>query len=396
MNCREVMELMQRQLDGDLDTQEEARLAAHQEYCSDCAKMFERLKLLSNELTSLPKVVPNYSLVDAILPKLNEIDLQKAGSGQDISTFTNTQAAQQPQAIPWTRRFGASISWKVAGGVIAAGLIWGFLLVNKDNPFSNQADSLLSPQTGAQTASSGISNQKMDTIESKVSGDQLKMNAAQDHDTAAVQDQYGNSKGTEQGAAGSQPKDKAVKPSLEPKAKASTPVKQQSKEDSGAKVTDPTVGAEPAASTIEPLAKEEPAGQASGGPKAMVSSEGDAATSNIEPAPVAKEVAPVPKKDTKSKARSNNIMSFTSIMPEETLASNDGKFIAAIEQHHVAIKDSATQEIRFASKHVWTDTDKVTLIEWSEDGKLTYQVSNDSSTQNFQIDVVHKLESLLK
>jgi hypothetical protein len=33
---------------------------------------------------------------------------------------------------------------------------------------------------------------------------------------------------------------------------------------------------------------------------------------------------------------------------------------------------------------------------WSEDGKLTYQVTNDTSTQNFEIDAVHKSEALLK
>ncbi len=55
MNCQEVMEFMQRQLDGDLDAKEEDELHAHLMHCLDCAQMFERLQRLSDELTQLPK-----------------------------------------------------------------------------------------------------------------------------------------------------------------------------------------------------------------------------------------------------------------------------------------------------------------------------------------------------
>ena len=75
MNCQEVMELMQRQLDDDLDESEIEVLMNHTRQCPDCAAMFERLQLLSAELTSLPKVMPSYSLVDAIMPQLERIEL---------------------------------------------------------------------------------------------------------------------------------------------------------------------------------------------------------------------------------------------------------------------------------------------------------------------------------
>ena len=73
MNCQEVMEYMQRQLDDDLDEHEYEVLINHTRHCPDCAAMFERLQLLSAELTSLPKVIPSYSLVDAIMPRLQEL-----------------------------------------------------------------------------------------------------------------------------------------------------------------------------------------------------------------------------------------------------------------------------------------------------------------------------------
>lgn len=76
MKCQEVMMYMQRQLDGDLAPKEENELHAHLMHCLDCAQMFERLQALSNELSQLPKVMPPFSLVDAIMPQLLELDKQ--------------------------------------------------------------------------------------------------------------------------------------------------------------------------------------------------------------------------------------------------------------------------------------------------------------------------------
>ncbi|MGO4274962.1 anti-sigma factor, partial [Paenibacillus sp. TAF58] len=110
MNCQEVMEFMQRQLDGDLDAKEEDELHAHLMHCLDCAQMFERLQRLSDELTQLPKVVPPYSLVDAIMPQLADIDRHAAASITDKVAVFGTNASQrtsvQPPKLPWTRRLG--------------------------------------------------------------------------------------------------------------------------------------------------------------------------------------------------------------------------------------------------------------------------------------------------
>lgn len=84
MNCDEVVELMQRELDGDLDDLEQARLRDHLARCPDCAALFARLQKLSNELEQLPRVVPRYSLVDAILPKLEQLSATKDGRAGTI------------------------------------------------------------------------------------------------------------------------------------------------------------------------------------------------------------------------------------------------------------------------------------------------------------------------
>ncbi|MEI7027414.1 zf-HC2 domain-containing protein [Paenibacillus sp. y28] len=82
MICEEVVELMQRELDGDLSDAEKLALTAHLEQCPDCAAMFRRMQQLHSGLVSLPKVEPPFSLVDALLPRLDELDrLREQGRG---------------------------------------------------------------------------------------------------------------------------------------------------------------------------------------------------------------------------------------------------------------------------------------------------------------------------
>ncbi|MFC4778561.1 zf-HC2 domain-containing protein [Paenibacillus sp. GCM10023252] len=135
MNCQEVMEYMHRQLDGDLDEREAELLRSHTRHCPDCAAMYERLQKLSADLDNLPKVTPSYSLVDAILPRLQE--LEESGN----STLTAVPSRQEAPARKATGRF----SWKALSGVAAAGLVAAAFLV-------------LSPQIPNLTSMKGDSN----------------------------------------------------------------------------------------------------------------------------------------------------------------------------------------------------------------------------------------------
>lgn len=103
MTCQEVMEDMQRQLDGDLDERESGILMAHMRNCPECSEMFARLQRLSSELEQLPKVTPPYSLVDAILPKLAQIDASAAAgaaaSGAAVGRRQHADLTESP-ALP--------------------------------------------------------------------------------------------------------------------------------------------------------------------------------------------------------------------------------------------------------------------------------------------------------
>lgn len=78
MNCDEVMEAMQRDLDGDLTAEERQRMQIHLLNCPDCVSLYERLRRLSSQLENLPKVEPPFSLVDALLPRLEAMPLPTA------------------------------------------------------------------------------------------------------------------------------------------------------------------------------------------------------------------------------------------------------------------------------------------------------------------------------
>jgi hypothetical protein len=120
---------MQRQLDHDLEDHEAEVLFAHIRHCSDCADTFERLKRLSLELESLPKVVPAFSLVDAILPRLEglapEVSAAVAGPDQPAEPIVQSRRTTRKRKGSWLR----NVSWTAIGGVVTAGIVVGLVLV---------------------------------------------------------------------------------------------------------------------------------------------------------------------------------------------------------------------------------------------------------------------------
>lgn len=117
---------MHRQLDDDLRESEMEVLLNHTRHCPDCAAMFERLTRLSAELTSLPKVTPSYSLVDAIMPELLRIDNEAKQATSPAAPIPTNETHTNARRTQRTRRFP---SWKSIGGVVAAGIVAGFFLI---------------------------------------------------------------------------------------------------------------------------------------------------------------------------------------------------------------------------------------------------------------------------
>jgi len=158
MKCQEVMEYMQRQLDLDLTDSEQQLLDAHLETCASCRIMMERLQRLTSELSSLPKVLPPVSLVDAILPKLEEIDrarqLTVTGAVQPATADQSENARLANRRNHRANR----ISYKVLGGVVAAGLLLGIAIVNLDQDSMQVADQAMSGSSSYSQANMALMN----------------------------------------------------------------------------------------------------------------------------------------------------------------------------------------------------------------------------------------------
>jgi hypothetical protein len=181
MNCQEVMDYMQRELDGDLSVFESVKAHEHIRQCADCAAMYERLKRLSAELENLPKVTPPISLVDAILPKLDEIDRVNAASADAGATDLPGSAGTTARTSP--RRRNSRFSLRILSGVVAAGVVAGVFLVMNDP--DRPRDSISGNFAATESSSSGSSGPMlMMDASTDASGAQKRFGAAMPADIA--------------------------------------------------------------------------------------------------------------------------------------------------------------------------------------------------------------------
>ncbi|MDR6551272.1 zf-HC2 domain-containing protein [Paenibacillus qinlingensis] len=403
MKCQEVMMYMQRQLDGDLAPEEEDELHAHLMHCLDCAQMFERLKVLSSELSQLPKVMPPFSLVDSILPQLLELDKQKETPQLDnVVPFPTLVARAEVEGEPkrsGLNRLKEQFSWKFASGVVAAGLIIGFFAFNMQNPATQNADELMSRFTSdsksakddAPRAATEMNrmqaqdpiakNQVDDTTNGGAPNTPTTDSLAQGTDNAESSVGSGNTPTATSNAelekpgvftspaSGSELQGAQVSPSTTPpeRLKEVDASKKVDKTDPNADVYTPPAGLSVPKSTLEPKSTESPT----------------------------KKTTQEPSVDPSSTERTSGGQGMSSLaMPqvEGVLKSTTGIYEAKIEDAHVVIRNSRTLEIVFVSKHVWQEQDQIKLLEWSKDDKLFYEVTSKGTLQTFLINLNDKTE----
>ncbi|MCJ8011456.1 zf-HC2 domain-containing protein [Paenibacillus sp. KQZ6P-2] len=124
MKCPEVVEWMHRYLDYDLSEEETVQLYDHLKQCPECAETFRMLKSLSRDLEDLPKVMPKFSIVDAIMPQLDAIDKAR----QEKSASREEPPAEMvpvPVRPVRTSKFRNSVAGRTAMGAAAAVVILG-------------------------------------------------------------------------------------------------------------------------------------------------------------------------------------------------------------------------------------------------------------------------------
>ncbi|MNO21983.1 hypothetical protein D3C76_117600 [compost metagenome] len=157
MKCAEVMEWMHRYLDHDLSQEEIIEMFRHIDNCPSCADVFDRLSMLSQQLEQLPDVKPPFSLVDSIMPRLDELD---RGVQEPVMTSTD-----ESKVVPFNRKSshgkfskGSSLAARTGIGAVAAAIILLIAIFNMpdsmpaadvDQTFNEAADTSSSLQKSA-------------------------------------------------------------------------------------------------------------------------------------------------------------------------------------------------------------------------------------------------------
>lgn len=169
MKCPEVIEWMHRYIDGDLNEEESDVLFQHVRTCSDCAEEFEMLKMLSARLEDLPKVTPNYSLVDSILPQLDAIDRARREEGSTVEMIpgmipaaSNDNELSRKSRRPQTSRRKRTY---VSGALgLAAALILGVFIYQYE-PFT-MSDAEIAISSNEESTSNDTGSAAADKAES--------------------------------------------------------------------------------------------------------------------------------------------------------------------------------------------------------------------------------------
>ncbi|MRN55771.1 zf-HC2 domain-containing protein [Paenibacillus monticola] len=161
MNCAEVMECMHRYLDHDLSQDEMIEMFRHIDDCPSCADVFDRLTMLSQQLEHLPDVKAPFSLVDSIMPQLDELD---RGSREQSGASSGEQGM-----IPFSRKSargkmtkGNSMASRTGIGAVAAAVILIIALFNMPDKMPGAEVEQLT-KSAASSADSSEAARKMDS-----------------------------------------------------------------------------------------------------------------------------------------------------------------------------------------------------------------------------------------
>lgn len=142
MKCQEVVERMHRYIDHDLNEKEQEQLLAHIKTCKSCSDKFEILQKLSHDLEKLPDVSPPFSLVDRIMPQLDEIDRGRKEQGSAIQ-----EMKKEENVVPLSvhkgnasRSFRKTRLGRILMGTAAAAVVLGVAVYHYQPEELDQAE----------------------------------------------------------------------------------------------------------------------------------------------------------------------------------------------------------------------------------------------------------------
>ncbi|MDR0269020.1 zf-HC2 domain-containing protein [Paenibacillus sp.] len=183
MNCPEVVEWMHRYLDYDLSEDETVQLYEHLKHCPECTETFRMLKSLSRDLEDLPQVTPKFSIVDAIMPQLDAIDMAR----QEKSASREEAPAEMvpvPVGPVRTSKFRNSVAGRTAMGAVAAAIILGVAIYTYPSKHLSTAEE--PTVKGAEQVS--VSTSSSDGIQGSGGGQQTVEPKQEAYSSSDVQD----------------------------------------------------------------------------------------------------------------------------------------------------------------------------------------------------------------
>jgi anti-sigma factor RsiW len=394
MTCSEVIEIMQRYLDQDTDPSEEAAMQSHVLECPECAAMWSRLRQLNEELVQLPKVTPAFSLVDAILPRLEEIDLlaskleSTTGLGGTGVTVPETKHEAtgtiqgKKTAGSWFRR----VPWATAGGVVAAGIVLGLFIVNQDVTNHQVAEDSAPQAASRATAGAGTESSNMKVLPKSAahSTDNAASGAAELDvaDRMMVMDQSGSGR-----------MDNSIDATQKLQAQAPASPKESAPP---AKSSPSHPGTEPApmgiAAVPEPLPDTAP--EESTNPSMMLeSAPEDKAKGKAEPMGDNK-ASETPLRGVSEPGIQYGI---AAIVPESVeLASPNGTYLAVVDSVTKQIIVTEAGKTIYTSPKSSTENSRVLLLEWETETKLIYRVEIGDQVVRYRMDLESKTEAAIE
>ncbi|HZG14314.1 MAG TPA: hypothetical protein VE710_04745 [Candidatus Bathyarchaeia archaeon] len=163
------MELLQRDLDGDLTMEEKESLRLILAKNADLQLMHDRMIKVSRQLADLPPVTPAFSLVDSILPELEKerkfkkpVPVMARLEREELPTLEWKQP--QEQEVAKIKRLPVWFS-KVGSGVAAACLLFGLFFLMKNAVLDKPAPG---SQTGGNVVVEPVSSQTESPVQQGV------------------------------------------------------------------------------------------------------------------------------------------------------------------------------------------------------------------------------------
>jgi hypothetical protein len=404
---------MQRYLDHDLNGEEEQELLLHLQQCDECAGLFDKLRRLDRELAQLPKVVPAISLVDAILPQLAELDRLPAALEETAAQEPPLVAASG--SIPRTRR--SFFSWRLAGGTAVAAALIG-LFVMKEQNLLPQPSSLASNHS-ASTAGGAVADRAKFSAAATggappASQESASAGSAASNSAAAAPKHAAPAGAADQAA----PAVKAQAPNAAAADSAPATKPEQVQRDTTASESNRVQISSPAGSSSEasnaagtavhnnaPMmlgASPQPEQKAgSSSPAADSATAAGSATGTApsaeggtgQPGLAASQAKSATSPDPVPEARPFAALIAPPAPAPVTMQSPDGKWIAAVENVKVVVRQADTGVTVRTSTYSWKTMDVITLTGFTADGKLSYRVQHPSGADDVVLDMATGVET---